>query len=573
MSRAISDNEIMRKISNQILAQLLMDTRFAPKVKQLKQLDSAEKLYLIIAPDTDYTFEFVCFHITGYRPKGPVGTELIKGKELIESIPDFIARLSSRLAIKTTDQKEPVYSIETLAEHFKVSTKTINRWRKRGLIGRSFVFEDNLKRLGFSQSTIDVFTAKNSDLIGKAGNFTQLGDDEKSRIIESARKLAQDGRLSCRSVINKIATQYVRAAETIRYTLADYEKQHRKRPIFKKSRSAVTPKDAGIIYSLYKTGTEIDELMHRYGRSKSSIYRIINQRRVRELFAHKIDFIASDEFLTEDAETKILADTPDILKSLQPEKTSAAEKFIDVRPQYIEAIKMTQLLNRQQEVELFRRYNFLKYLASARRKEINQTRPVSKLIGEVEKYLAEAEKIKNVIIESNLRLVVGVAGRHVQEATMHDLISEGNLSLMRAVEKFDYTRGFRFGTYASWAIAKDFARKIPAEAARPDKAAGAYLEYVQHDMRNIDAVDIEAIEGAHHSLEEVIKDNLTEREQYIIRYHFGLVGTTVKKESKSLRQIGEKLNLSKERIRQIELGALQKLRQCLSAEEFELLTG
>ena len=228
MSRAISDNEIMRKISNQILAQLLMDTRFAPKVKQLKQLDSAEKLYLIIAPDTDYTFEFVCFHITGYRPKGPVGTELIKGKELIESIPDFIARLSSRLAIKTTDQKEPVYSIETLAEHFKVSTKTINRWRKRGLIGRSFVFEDNLKRLGFSQSTIDVFTAKNSDLIGKAGNFTQLGDDEKSRIIESARKLAQDGRLSCRSVINKIATQYVRAAETIRYTLADYEKQHRK---------------------------------------------------------------------------------------------------------------------------------------------------------------------------------------------------------------------------------------------------------------------------------------------------------------------------------------------------------
>jgi len=230
-------------------------------------------------------------------------------------------------------------------------------------------------------------------------------------------------------------------------------------------------------------------------------------------------------------------------------------------------------MSRDREIELFGRYNYLKYLAGVMRTKLDMTRPLGSLVNEVEGYLAEAEQIKNMIIESNLRLVVTIASRHTAAGSLQDLVSEGNLALMRAVEKYDYTRGVRFGTYASWAVATDFARSIPAETKRPDKYGHADLANVQQDIRKVTAVDIEILETAHRSLEQVIKNNLAEREQYIVRYHFGLVGATVKKKSKTLKQIGEELGLSKERVRQIELGALQKLRQCLSPEEFELLTG
>ena len=145
----------MRQIKNRNLAQLLIQLRFTPQKHRQRQLDSAEKLLAIIDTEKEYPFEFICFKITGFRPKGTIEWQPINGEELAGDLRIFISRLSSQIALPITEQKQKVYTIEELAKSFDVSTKTIDRWRKRGLLALNFISYYFKKRLGFLQSTID----------------------------------------------------------------------------------------------------------------------------------------------------------------------------------------------------------------------------------------------------------------------------------------------------------------------------------------------------------------------------------------------------------------------------------
>jgi len=564
----------MRKIESDNLAQLLMELRFAPQSQRRKQLDAAEELLSIIAPDKEYPFEFIVFKITGYRPKKSLESETLIGNELAEDLRIFISKLSAQIAPPAGEQKEKIYTIEQLAEASGVSTKTISRWRKKGLIARKFVFEEGKKRFGFLQSTVDKFFDQNPQLTNRAKNFDRLTAKEKKTIIKQVASLAAGKQLSRYQIIEQIAKKRGKAHETIRYTIINYEKANPDKEIFDEPPGVISPEDAAELYKLFRQGCDIKELIKRFRRSKSSIYRIVNQKRARALLAQKIEFIQSDEFLHDDAEEKILEEPienliPPSLKSIEP-LTNASGSL----PQYLKALKSSPLLNRQREAQLFRRYNYLKYLACINRAVLKLGQTPSELLDKIEKYLSEAETIKKIIIEANLRLVVSIANKHTASGdNLLDLISEGNFSMMRALEKFDYSRGFRFATYASWAIAKDYARKIPAESARPDKAAPASMDNIQRDLRTVTSASVVNVERARHSLVQVIRDELDEREQYIIIHHFGLTGSLIRKNKKTLQQIGRDLDLTKERVRQIELGALQKLKRSLSIEEFDLLMG
>ena len=550
-----------------------MQVRFTPQKQRQKQLDAAEKLLAIIDKNKEYPFEFVCFRITGFHPKTALQQQLIKGDELAEDLRVFISKLSGQLACHVAEQNQKVYTIEEIAANLDISTKTIYRWRKRGLIARKFVFEDGKKRIGFVQSVVEKFLKENPDLIAKAKNFIRLTNEQKQLIIKQASSLAAKTRLSRHQIINEIAAKIGKAHETVRYIILNYEKNHPDKPIFSEPPGVISPATASEIYKLFKQGCDIKELMNRFHRSKSSIYRIINRQRARALLARKIEFITSDEFIEEDAKGRILTKPINVEKPASDKGIEPVELTSEfLLPKYLKTLQDAPVLNRQREVELFRRYNYLKYLAGIKRAGIKPACASSPRLKEVENYLAEAEAIKKMVIEANLRLVVSIAGKHAASAANFlELVSKGNFALTKAVEEFDYTRDVRFSRRASLSIAKEYAKVSGKSTELTRKRAGS-LANIQRYLKATETAGVASIERARQSLVQVIKDELDEREQYIILNHFGLVGSLIRKKKKTLQQIGEDLGLTKERVRQLELVALQKLKHSLSIEEFELLT-
>jgi RNA polymerase sigma factor (sigma-70 family) len=546
------------KFQDSSLEQLFADERFSPLRQKLKMLQTAEELFGLLSPGRGYPFEFVCYKITGYRPESEPSPDLIPAEILACDLATFILLMSKTISQPVQMINQPFYTLEQAAEKLDVSLKTVNRWRKKGLISRSVIFADGKRRIIILESALKLFLEKNPELIDNSRGFSRLAESERDQIVSSALQLARlHPDWSRQRLIREVAADTGRAVETIRYTLVNrYSNLDTK---FSASPAVISPHQAAMIYNSYKEGTPVSALTRLYHRSRSSIYRIINQQRARHFSGHDIQYIESEDFL--DRSTKEM-----ILNSCPESQLDIPVADLDNLPANIDKINEMPLLTRDQEFALFRLYNCLKY--EARRLSEQLSSGGVKGIRKIEMLLSRANKIKHILVCVNMRLVVSIARNHINRGKgFADLVSDGAVALMRAVEGYNYKKGFRFATYAGWAITRGFAATVP-ERSFP---IGEDVEGLHDDHRLRETAAVPEIEQAGEDLELMISRNLNEREQYIIRNHFGLEGSLIRKNYKSMKQIGTELGISGERVRQIELQALQKLRHCLSSEMFDSL--
>jgi RNA polymerase primary sigma factor/RNA polymerase sigma factor len=534
--------------------------RFVPRDKRIEQVDRAEKLLQEIDPTRTYTYEYLCYRITDYRPEVTPNCR-IPGDDAAHDLRLFVEDVSDSANVPAEAAGERVLTVDDLSKMFNVSTKTISRWRHQGLVSRRFVF-DGRKRVGFLQRSVDRFVQNNGERIKRGERFSQLTLSEREEIIERARRLARAG--GCPSeVTRRIARRMGRSIETIRYTLKQFDQQHPDLAVFPEHTGPLSEETKEKIYQQYRRDVSVDALAKRYCRTKTSIYRVVNEMRARRILDLPLDFMPHESFAAAEAEQEILGPLPP--GDAKPRKARVPSGL----PSYLASLYEVPLLSREQECHLFRRFNYLKYKADKLRQKLNPARARAALMDKIEKTYDDAVRTKNQIVQANLRLVVSIAKRHVTATEdFFELVSDGNMSLIRAVEKFDFSRGNKFSTYASWAIMKNFARTIPEQFKHRDRFRTSHDEMFSatQDERS----DQYQQESAQHQRElqiHRILSRLDDREQKIIINRFGLDHT---QEPRTLKQVGADLGVTKERVRQIEARALNKLRMAAQEEKIDL---
>ena len=345
-----------------------------------------------------------------------------------------------------------------------------------------------------------------------------------------------------------------------------------------------------------------------------------------------------DDLAAEPAEDELLElETDDELDELPEEVVHDDSEELEM---WMRQTRRASLLTPEQEVdlavkvmarELAQKGKHNELLRLLQREDVGQYGKPKELTPEIlERVEREGVEAKRHLIESNLRLVVSIAKKYnARGIPLADLIQEGNLGLIRAVEKFDWSKGFRFSTYATWWIRRAIARaiinqgrtiRIPVYVAelinKVVKTAGRLQQEYQREateeeisrevnlsvdrVREMMRVAVEPL-----SLETPVgeKDNssigdfvqstnmptpsdvtwslirreeidsilgrLTSRERDVVRLRFGLDDG----KARTLEEVGAELNVTRERVRQIELRAMKKLRhigQELTAQGFSI---
>jgi RNA polymerase primary sigma factor len=213
--------------------------------------------------------------------------------------------------------------------------------------------------------------------------------------------------------------------------------------------------------------------------------------------------------------------------------------------------------------------NYLKFRADRLRRRLNPKTATLRQLADIERLQREALATRNGLVEANLRLVFSLAKRYatVGTAAFDDFISDGHMTLMRAIEKFDFARGVKFSTYATWSVINGFNALLKKESSVQRRHVSDQMEGVAESL-----TDHRVSKTMERSLEELqqsvgaLLENLNARERRIIeaRFGFGIDPPP------TLKKVGERIGVSKERVRQLQERAVQKLRELAEEQHLEL---
>lgn len=537
--------------------------RFAPVARRREQVDRAARLLGEIDSEKVYPYGFVCFRITDFRSDAHADLR-IRGSDLKHDLAEFIKRVERSLPPLPIEQAvEPIMTLDEVSRQLNVSTKTIGRWRIRGLVGQRVIVKGR-RLLGYPKSLLERFLSENRDLVSRGGQFSRMGDQERGAILYRARRLARAGG-DITEVSRRIARRLDRSVEAIRYTIKNFDIAHPDTAIFPDRKGPLDGATKELIFDQYERGTPVGTLTRKFDRSRTAVYQAINEVQARRLLEQPVEYIHNASFEDASNDAAYLGPMPNEEQFQAQMKAMGPPRDVPVEMAHL---YRWPLLTKDQEQHLFRQMNYLKYkLNKIRERNAPGNIKVSD-VRQIEELQAKVRKVRDRLIQCNTRLVANIAKKHAGLFdNLPELMSDGSISLMRAVEKFDYFRGFKFSTYATWAIMKNFARSIPDEKHHRERYVTGHEDMFESraDVRT-DEQEIVAQADAARSRVTNLLDALDPRTREVIKMRSGLDGNA----EMTLEQIGQHFGITKERVRQINVRGMKQLRERAQQAKVEL---
>ncbi len=236
----------------------------------------------------------------------------------------------------------------------------------------------------------------------------------------------------------------------------------------------------------------------------------------------------------------------------------------------------SSLLDTDQEKLAFLRYNYARKRAQEAVAKFNK-QPARESARQVVRWYSRVRETRDVITQTNLALVLAMAKRtRMNEVDFGELVSEGNMALLRAIEKFDIARGFKFSTYACRAILKGFSR-IAVKTSRYRQAFPAEYDPALEKSDFLETRRAESEKDAVEELQRIMGENrahLSDVEKTVLQARFALSNVAdpaglpadASSAPMTLEEVGQVIGVTKERVRQIQNKALEKLRAAMEED-------
>lgn len=287
---------------------------------------------------------------------------------------------------------------------------------------------------------------------------------------------------------------------------------------------------------------------------------------LKEILSEPVDFVDNEVFHRRDAERVVFDQAPAIAKPDTSWYHPVMENLTDTR---VASNVKSVLLTAVQERALFLQFNYCRYMVGKLRDRVGDGAIAAAAAKQILHWHYRAEAYRDQIAQTNLALVLAMAKRtRMSEVDFSDLVSEGNMALLRAVDKFDAARGFKFSTYACRAILKAFSRigvKLSKYRQLFPTDFDPKLEKSDFMERKREGHEADCADEIRLILDENRAD-LTDIEQEVIEHRFALGQKRLDNPEAgplTLEQVGRIIGVTKERVRQIQNKALEKIRQSL----------